>query len=155
MKNDFQDAGMRQRRITVSGRWETRSPGVAAVSALWEFSSRGEGGSVQVEHASLSSGDRAEDSVRPKEMAGRAAYNTREERDALRESLEDLQRVHPESSAEYWSLHTYEKIVKTREKNHPKALQGTVTVSNRQIRKCNSQDIGYSTQDDLASKVGK
>ena len=34
-------------------------------------------------------------------MAGRAAYNTREERDALRESLEDLQRVHPESSAEY------------------------------------------------------
>ena len=67
-------------------------------------------------------------------------------------------------SLQHRSLHTYEKIVKAREKNHPKALEetvtgthtelGTVTVSNWQIRKRNSQDIEQSTQADLASKVG-
>ena len=156
MKNDFQDTGMRQHRITVSGRWETREvlgllqfppcessqAMVKAGTCRWSMPPW-----VQEIELRIQWGQR--------EMAGRAAYNTREERDALRESLEDLQRVHLESSAEYWSLHPYEKIVNTREKNHPKALEGTVTVSNRQIRKCNSKDIGYSTQDDLASKVGK
>ena len=34
-----------------------------------------------------------------RELARLAAYNTREERDALGESAEDLQRVHLESSA--------------------------------------------------------
>ena len=67
-------------------------------------------------------------------------------------------------SLQHRSLHTYEKIVKAREKNHPKALEetvtgthtelGTVSVSNWQIRKRNSQDIEQSTQADLASKVG-
>ena len=36
-----------------------------------------------------------------KGVARLAAYNTREQRDALRQSTEDLQRVHLESSAEY------------------------------------------------------
>lgn len=124
MKNDFQDTGMRQHRITVSGRWETREvlgllqfppcessqAMVKAGTCRWSMPPW-----VQEIELRIQWGQR--------EMAGRAAYNTREERDALRESLEDLQRVHLESSAEYWSLHPYEKIVNTREKNHPKALE--------------------------------